>query len=132
MDNAVTQNTQSILIIEDDDFLSDAYQIKFEQGGCKPQIAKDGESGLEMAKTNKPNIIILDLMLPKMSGMDVLKALKADPELQNIPVMIASNYSDEEHKQQAKQLGAVDFFVKSQVSIPDLIEECRRHVAASS
>lgn len=121
-----------IVVIEDDNFLSDAYKIKFEQMGFQIQLAQDGVSGLKLVKKIAPNLVILDLMLPKMDGIEVLRRLKADPETQKIPVVIASNFADENRQQSCRDLGAVDFFVKSEISIADLIQKCEKYLNRSA
>jgi CheY-like chemotaxis protein len=123
------KNPTQIVVIEDDNFLSDAYKIKFEQMGFQIQLAQDGESGLKMVKKLAPRLVILDLMLPKMDGIEVLKRLKADPETQQIPVVIASNFADETRQQSCRDLGVVDFFVKSEISIADLIQKCEKYLS---
>lgn len=80
-----------ILVIEDDAFLMDAYKVKLQQSKYGILFAQDGEAGLDIARRERPDVIILDLVLPKMSGVDVLKALKDGDDTKDIPVIVASN-----------------------------------------
>lgn len=116
-----------IVVVEDDDFLSDAYRVKFTQAGLNVVMAKDGKTALDLIHQKKPSLIILDLMLPVMDGYAVLQELKKDDQLKDVPVLIASNFSDQEHIKKGKDMGAVDFFVKSEISIGDLIAKCEQH-----
>ena len=119
---------KKILVVEDDSFLMDAYKVKLQQSKYEILAAQDGESGFETAKKEKPDIIILDLILPKMSGMDVLRALKEEPSTKDIPVIVASNLDQEKTMSEAKGLGAVDYFIKSNISINDLIAKLENYL----
>lgn len=116
------KNTK-ILVIEDDTFLLDAYKVKLQQEKYDILSAKDGEEGLELAKKEKPDLIILDLILPKVSGIDVLKKIRQDAKVKDIPVIIASNLDQKEQIEQAKEIGAIDYFIKSNIAINDLINQ---------
>lgn len=119
---------KTVLIIEDDSFLMDAYTVKLQQSAYTILSAKDGEAGLALARQKQPVLIILDLVLPKMSGLDVLKELKQDDRTKDIPVIIASNLSQNETITEGKKLGAVDYFVKSNISINELIDKFDTYV----
>ena len=90
-----------ILIIEDDALLSRMYQRLISSGENTVEVAYDGEEGLEKAKTGKPNFILLDIMLPKLNGIEVLEKLKSDPTTKQIPVVMLSNLSEEEKEEEA-------------------------------
>lgn len=115
-----------LLVVEDDDFLSDAYRLKFQQANITIKSARDGESGLQLIKQQQPALVILDLMLPKMDGLEVLRALRQDESTKNIMVIIASNFPDRQHKEECFKLGVIDFFVKSETSISELVETCKK------
>lgn len=120
---------KKILIVEDDTFLLDAYQLKMKgQTDWKVSIAEDGKEALKQAKDGKPDIIILDVLLPSMSGIDVLKQLKADDSTKDIPVVMASNVDQKKVVDEAMENGAVDYFVKSDITIADLIKKCQEHL----
>ena len=102
-----------ILIIEDDPLISRMYQSVFKFEHFEVQVARDGESGLKKLKKFTPHLILLDIMMPKMTGIDVLKAIKANPETKNIPVIVLTNLAGQQDAQMALQLGAVKFIIKS-------------------
>jgi len=112
-----------ILIVEDEDVLSLVLEEKFKNQGYTVSIAKDGEDGIEKAKKNNPDIVLLDLILPKKGGLEVLEALKKDSELKVIPVIILSNLEGDESIKKALSLGAVDYFVKTQHPITEIVEK---------
>src|SRR3990172_5193758 len=103
----------SVLIIEDDPLVSRMYQTVFEFEGFDVDMARNGEEGIEKLKKNPPKMILLDVMMPKMSGIDVLKELKADPKTKNIPVVVLTNLSGDKDAEKALELGAVKFIIKS-------------------
>ncbi len=114
-----------LLIIEDDEVLLRALYLTFHKAGFKIASTVDGESGLKMAQRLEPDIILLDLLLPKMSGFDVLKYIKANPKLKSIPVVVLSNIADTADIEKVKALGVEDYFVKSNVRLDDLIKKVK-------
>ncbi|MFA6215794.1 MAG: response regulator [Patescibacteria group bacterium] len=112
-----------ILIIEDDEVLLRALYLTFHKSDYTIATATDGDTGLKMAERVKPDIIFLDLLLPKMNGFDFLKNIKADPVLKDIPVIVLSNLGDQENIDKAKELGALDYFVKSNTNLVKLREK---------
>jgi two-component system phosphate regulon response regulator PhoB len=107
----------SILVIEDDRFLRRACEVSLQQRGFAVQSATDGEAGLALARASKPDLILLDLLMPRVSGIEVLQRLRADSETAGIPVVILSNSSREEDKARAAELGAVGYYVKANLSL---------------
>lgn len=103
-----------VLIIEDDTILAKMYQRAFQVEQVSVDLAFDGEEGLKKATETKPMLILLDVMMPKMSGYQVLDALKANPETQNIPVVVLTNLSSSEDTNLATSKGAAQVIVKSQ------------------
>jgi len=118
-----------VLIVEDEEALSSIVKEEFKNQGYDAKIAKDGEEALKMAKSFRPNILLLDLILPKKGGLDVLKELKADDELKNIPVIVLSNLAEDESIKKALVLGATDYFVKTQHSIYEVIEKVQKYIS---
>ncbi len=114
-----------ILIVEDEDVLAKVLKEKFEKTGFTTKIAKDGEEATKMAKVFKPDLIALDLMLPKKDGFVVLKELKRDDSLKEIPVVIISNLEEDENIKKGLQMGAVDYFVKSSHSINEIVDKLK-------
>lgn len=116
-----------ILIVEDDKFLSELISTKLTKEGYEVSIALDGETGLEKAKTEKPDIVLLDILLPGISGFEVLEQIKKseDPAVKNIPVLILSNFGQESKVQQGLNLGAVDYLVKANFTTGEIVEKIR-------
>jgi DNA-binding response OmpR family regulator len=124
-----TTEHKKILIIDDDeDFLS-ILDMKFKKEGFLVVIAKDGEEGIRIAKSENPNIILLDMALPKKGGIEVLEDLKSDEVSKNIPVIILSNFSEDENIKKATSLGATDYFIKADSSILEIFEKVQKIVS---
>ena len=117
-----------ILIVEDEEILAKVLEEKFSNSGFKVSIASDGEAVLPLAKKNKPDMILLDIILPKIDGIEVLTRLKEDEDLKNIPVIMLSNLNEDEKIKQALSLGAVDYMTKIQHPINEVIEKVNRYI----
>jgi len=102
-----------ILLIEDDPFLLSMYSTKFELEGFNIVTADNGEKGLEMAKEEKPNIILLDILMPKMNGFEVLAGLKSNQETREIPVILLTNLNQKDEVERGMALGADDYLIKA-------------------
>ena len=114
-----------ILIVEDENFLLDMYKMKFEQGGFEVITAVDGEEAIRTSKREKPDIILLDIMMPKINGFGVLENLKASPITKSIPVLIFSNFSQKEKIKKGIALGAVDYFLKTNYTPTQVLEKVK-------
>ncbi len=112
-----------ILIVEDEKTLSFVLDEKLKKANFETRIAGDGEVAIAIARSFKPEMILLDLILPKKDGFSVLKELKADEELKMIPVIVLSNLGEDENIKKAFALGAIDYFVKAQHPINEIIEK---------
>jgi len=112
-----------ILIVEDDVMLNKIYQTKLGLLGYSVYSSYDGDEGLKKADDLMPDLILLDLMLPKKNGFEVLETLKQNLKLNHIPVIILSNLGQEADISKAMQLGAVDFLVKSNVKLESVISK---------
>lgn len=117
-----------ILIVEDDNFLIKAYQIKFERAGFNVFIALDGDEGLKVSKKEMPDLIILDLMLPKMNGFEFLKKIKSDEKLKNIPVVALSNLGQRSDQEKAFSLGAAEYFIKTEHTLEEIINKISKYL----
>jgi len=115
----------SILIVEDDKFVRDLYQHEFEKSGYDIKVAEDGEIALKAVKESKLDCILLDVMLPKLDGLEVLRRVKGDSATKNIPVMILSNLGQDEIIRQALQIGAKAYIVKSLYTPIQVVAEVR-------
>jgi len=109
---------KKLLLVEDDLPLLRMYQVAFRKAGIEVIDAIDGEEGLKKAKTHEPALILLDLVIPKKSGFEVLKELKADPHVAKIPVICLTVLHQEEDIAKCKELGADDYFIKTDI-VPD-------------
>lgn len=103
-----------ILIVEDDPLMSRMYQKIFSFEKYDVVMAHDGEEGLEKARTIKPTVILLDIMMPKLNGLQVLQKLKGDPETKKIPIIMLTNLAGESDAESALSKGAVRYIVKSE------------------
>ena len=102
-----------ILLVEDDQLLVRLYDKKLTKEGFEVIIANDGSEGMVKAQNDPPDLILLDLMMPKTNGLKMLEALGASPQLKEIPVVILTNISSETDEQKARSMGAIDYLVKA-------------------
>lgn len=102
-----------ILLVEDDAFLIRIYATKLELEGFDVLQAKDGEAGLEAAQKELPDIILLDILMPKLDGFQVLEALKKDAKTKKIPVVLLSNLGQKDDVERGRALGATDYLIKA-------------------
>jgi two-component system phosphate regulon response regulator PhoB len=109
-----------ILLVEDDRFLRRACEASLRQRGLTVTTAADGEEGLRLARSERPDLILLDMLMPKLSGLEVLRALRGDAETRNVPVLILSNSSREQDIAEVTTLGVSGYFVKSNLSLQEL------------
>ena len=120
--------TTHILIAEDEKALSVALTDKLVREGYKISVASNGEEAIKLTKTNKFDLILLDLMMPVKSGFEVLEELKGDPEFRDIPVIILSNLGEDENIKKALRLGVADYFVKADHPIAEIVEKIKSHL----
>jgi DNA-binding response OmpR family regulator len=117
---------QTILVIEDDQFLVNLISKKIVVEGFNVSIALDGKEGLAKAKEEKPDLILLDLLLPGMEGFEVLEKVKEDPEIFATPVIIFSNLDQRDQIERAMKLGAKDYLIKAQFTPDEIIEKVKK------
>ncbi|OGM12864.1 hypothetical protein A2V80_02490 [Candidatus Woesebacteria bacterium RBG_16_39_8b] len=122
------QKLPTILIIEDDPILSKMYTEKFTTEGFNVIVALDGESGLEMAVSNKIDIILLDVMLPRVSGIDLLKKLRDHETGKNTLVVVLTNLADPEEKKRALDLGVKDYLVKAMQNPAQVVDKIKERI----
>lgn len=123
-----TAPKRKILIIEDDQFLTRVYQAKLSREGFEVLTAFNGDEGINLAKAKKPEIILLDLVMPIKDGFMVLKELKKESCFKKVPVIILSNLGQDSDLERAKNLGAVDYLVKTNVSINEVVAKIREYL----
>ena len=116
-----TKGKTRVLVIEDDRFLQKILLMKFVAEGFVVQGASDGEDGLKQMLAEPPDLVVLDLILPKMNGFEVLTEMKTNSITKNIPVVILSNLGQEEDIRRVMELGALEFLVKSNHSIMEVV-----------
>ncbi len=110
---------KKILLVEDDNFLSTILGNRLKKEGFAVLQASNGEEALSILKTEQPSLIILDLILPKKSGFDVLETISADPQLNRIPVVVFSNLGQDSDIEKIKALGALEYRIKVRTSVDD-------------
>jgi two-component system, OmpR family, alkaline phosphatase synthesis response regulator PhoP len=114
-----------ILIVEDEEILLTALSEELKQEGFQVVGAKDGMEGVETAKSEKPDLILLDLVMPRLDGIGALKQMKDDAEIKEIPVVILTNLSDYDKISDALSLGAMDYLVKANYRLEELVNKIK-------
>ncbi|MDO8474145.1 MAG: response regulator [bacterium] len=117
---------KTILLIEDESALQKTIGDALSQEGFSIASALDGETGLRLAKEKRPDVILLDLILPKANGFDVLKSLKEQEETKDIPVVVLTNLESMEDIQKALDLGAMTYLVKSNYTLEEVVEKVKQ------
>ncbi|HOY56338.1 MAG TPA: response regulator [bacterium] len=116
----------TILLVEDDDFLLNMYRVKLELEDYKVLTASNGEAGLALIKDKKPDLVLLDIILPKLNGFEVLKVTQQDKNIKNIPVIILSNLGQKEDIKKGLKLGARDYLIKAHFLPSEVIEKIKK------
>lgn len=119
---------KKILLVEDDDALANVYLMRLQAEGFEVKRVANGEDALAAAKEHKPDLILLDAMMPKVSGFDVLDILRNTPETANLKIIMLTALSQDSDKQRAQGLGVDDYLVKSQVVISDVVDRIKFHL----
>lgn len=125
------QHPKRILFVEDDDALAGVYLVRLQAEGFDVKRVADGEVALAEAINYHPDLILLDVMMPKVSGFEVLDILRNTPETANVKIIILTALSQESDKKRAEELGVDDYLVKSQVVITDVIARIKQHLSLS-
>lgn len=115
--------SQTIVVVEDDEMLAKAINVVLLPHGYNVITANDGEAGEQAIRDNNPSCVLLDIMMPKKTGYEVLESLKKDGLLKKIPIIILSNLSQEEDIRKGLELGAVDYFNKADTDITKIVEK---------
>jgi DNA-binding response OmpR family regulator len=118
-----------VLVVEDDNFLRKILVMKFEAEGFQVESAADGEAGLHQVVANPPDLMLLDMILPNMNGFEVLSEMRTNKLTSKVPVIVLSNLGQEEDIKRATELGAVDFLVKSNLSIMEVVQKVKEAYA---
>lgn len=115
-----------IVLVEDDTFLANIYKTKFEMEGFKVTVAEDGVAGIEEVKKKKPDLVLLDILLPKMDGFTVLENLKKDPEVKDIPVILLTNLGQKDDVDKGLQMGAADYLIKAHFKPSETVDKVKK------
>ena len=119
---------KKVLLVEDDDALANVYTTRLQAEGFDTKRVPNGEDALASTLEYHPDIILLDVMMPKVSGFDVLDILRNTPETANVKVIMLTALSQDSDRERAESLGVDDYLVKSQVVIADVIERVKHHL----
>ena len=125
----MNQKLVNILLVEDDEVLANVYKQRLELEGFEVQRVNNGEDALQTALEFQPELILLDVMMPKLNGFDVLDILRNTPATHNIHIIMLTALSQPKDAERAKELGADDFLVKSQVVISDVVDRIKHQLS---
>lgn len=117
-----------ILIAEDDQAHARVYQLKFEQEAIRVKVVEDGDQALASLRAERPDLLLLDLMMPGKSGFEVLEEIRKDPALKDTKIVVLSNLGQSKDIARAQELGVLDYLVKSDYSIHDIVAKVKKHL----
>lgn len=120
---------KKVLFIEDDALIVKIYTARLTKDGYEVYTADNGEDGIKVALEVKPDLVVLDVMMPKVDGFGVLEKLRADATLKTIPILLYSNLAQEEELKRALAMGATEFIVKANISPTELVEKIKKYLA---
>lgn len=129
LSSIMDERKRKILIVEDDEHVSRVYEMKFSKEGYDTIFVTNGEDGVEKIATEKPDLIILDLMVPRKDGFVVLEEIKKDPDLAKIPVLVLSNLGQQSDKDRAFALGANEYLVKVNYSMKEVVDRAKSYLS---
>jgi CheY-like chemotaxis protein len=113
--------SKTVLLVDDDSFITVAYKDGLENAGLNVIVAGNGEVALNILQSTKPDLVLMDLIMPKMNGFELLQAMKENEALNDIPVIVLTNLSQDSDEAEARAYGIVDFLVKTNVSLNDVV-----------
>jgi DNA-binding response OmpR family regulator len=122
------KENKKILLIEDDPFLLSMYSLKFESEDFKVYTAEDGDKGIKLALKEIPQIILLDILMPKKNGFEVLQELKKNTETANIPVILLTNLSQKDEVTKGLAMGAEDYLIKAHFMPSEVVEKIKKYI----
>ena len=121
---------EKILVVEDDQFLASLLKNRLQKEGFDVLLAKDGEEALNILESTQPELVLLDIILPKKSGFEVMEEVRENPKLEKLAVVIISNLGQPEDMVRGQQLGAIEYFIKAKTPIDELIKKIKEIVQA--
>lgn len=119
-----------ILFVEDDPLIVKIYSTRLTADGYQVLAAENGEEGLRIANKELPDLVVLDIMMPKMDGFAVLEKIRANEKLKEIPILIYSNLTQEEEIARAKKMGATEFITKANVSPTEMVAKIKQYLSS--
>ena len=129
--NPLSEHKKRILLVEDDDALANVYVVRLQAEGFDVKRVANGEDALAVAVSYKPDLVLLDVMMPKVGGFDVLDILRNTPETANLKIIMLTALSQDSDKKRAEVLGVDEYLVKSQVVITDVIDRIKYHLGVA-
>lgn len=127
---AESTTKKHILVAEDDKFYANIYKVKLAKEGFDVEVVGNGSLAIDSAKMHKPDLILLDLVMPVKDGFETLKELRANPDFANVKIVILSSLGQDEDAKRARELGASDFFVKTNVTIEEMVRKVREYLGS--
>lgn len=122
------QRPKRILLVEDDDALASVYLTRLQAEGFEVRRVSNGEDALASAMSFKPDLVVLDVMMPKVSGFDVLDILRNTPETADLKIVMLTALSQDSDRERAESLGVDEYLVKSQVVMADVVDRIKHHL----
>ncbi len=122
---------EKILVVEDDQFLASLLKNRLQKEGFDVLLAKDGEEALDILESTQPELVLLDIILPKKSGFEVMEEVRENPKLEKLAVVIISNLGQPEDMIRGQQLGAIEYFIKAKTPLDELIKKIKEIVQAA-
>lgn len=126
----MNEQNKKVMIVEDDEHISRVYEIKLSKEGIQSSLARDGEEAVEKITKERPQLILLDLMIPKKDGFWVLEQLEKNPDLMKIPVIVLSNLGQKSDQSRALELGAEEYLVKVDTSIQEVVDKVKGYLSS--
>ena len=117
-----------IQIIEDEEFIANIMRVNLEEAGHKVIMSSNGEVAYKDIKNNKPDLILLDLIMPNMDGFEFLSKVKSNVEIKDIPIIVTSNLNQDEDIDRVKKMGVKNYLVKSDITMKDLVDEVNKYL----
>ncbi len=121
----MAEKQYNIVLIEDEEMLANMYETKFQNQGYKIRKALDGESGLKLIEEEVPDLILLDIIMPKLDGFSVLKRIREIPKIKNVPVIMLTNLGQDEDIKKGQSLGAVGYLVKANLTPAEVVAKVK-------
>ena len=119
---------KKILLVEDEEIMIDLLQKKLTKEGYEVSVARDGEAGLKVMKEARPDLVLLDIIMPKMGGFEVMEEMGKDKELKEIPVIVISNSGQPVELDRAQRLGAKDWLIKTEFDPQEVVDKVKKQI----